>query len=266
MKLITFGDSWMWGDELKESTPVYRNTHNLGGVVFNNHQEIFTSYLNYSGNGSSNERIILQVAEYINSPNYSKNDFLLIGLSSPLRRLDYINEIKTPLTFPHWDSMHLGNIHYTESFKEWFMLEHRYNTNSRNEIKRYFINLFALKGLIKNNNYLVFQSIDNPVPIFEKIDYTGWEEVSIHFYSSVDSSEELLKSKLLFDIDFIKSKLNIGTTENQSWTNLDITWSEYLLSIDRNNIFANNNHLHPSEDGILEWYNFFIKKYIEDLK
>ena len=85
MKLVTFGDSWVWGDELEPKkilTPdgvgydhnynIYRHENNIGGIVNKNHT--FTEYINYATNGGSNQHIIYDLMNYINSDDYDEND------------------------------------------------------------------------------------------------------------------------------------------------------------------------------------------------
>jgi len=267
MKLVTFGCSWLYGDELIPNTPEYRNSNNIGGVIYQNHQNLFTNYLNYSGNGASNERIAMQLFEYINSEHYSEDDFLLIGLSSPARRLDYINKHKIPLTKPHWNKMHIKDFEKIDKdFVEWFKLETIYNLNNRNEIKRYFLNLNTISNIIKNNKFLVFQSIDNVPNIYENVEFDNWFEMPVHFYSKEKNDEYEIPSKIIFSKDTLKSFLNKGLSKNQNWINFDITWEDYLKNLnDDDKYFCNGRSIHPCENGVKIWYNY-IKKYIEDLQ
>lgn len=267
MKLVTFGCSWIYGDELNPNTTEYRNSNNLGGLIYNNHSDLFSDYINYSGNGSSNERIAIQLFEYVNSEHYSKDDFLLIGLSSPARRLDFINRHKLPFTKPHWDEMHIKEYKKIDKhFVEWFKLETIYNLNNRNETKRYFFNLNTISNIIKNNKFLVFQSIDNISNIYDNIENDGWFELPIHFYSSKENSEFEIPSKIVFSKDYLEKFLNKGLNENQNWINFDFTWDDYLKSFqDDSKYYCNGISLHPSEWGVKQWYEY-IKKYIEELK
>jgi hypothetical protein len=266
MKLVTFGCSWMYGDELKELTPSYRNSHNLGGVIYQRHNDIFSNYLNYAGNGASNERIVLQLLEYINSENYSKDDFLIVSLTSPLRRLDYINNLKIPLTIPHWHEMHLNSMNSDTGFIEWFKLDTIYNLNSRNEIKRYVFNLLSIKNLIKGNKHLVFQSIDNPSKVFDGVELESWFDVPVHFYSKDKDEEDVIPSVTLFDRKKLKKELTKNLSENQNWLDFEFTWQDYLKSLDNYiQYFPNDMCLHPNEYGVKTWYNNIVKEYIEKL-
>ena len=102
MKLVTFGDSWVWGDELEPNKKlthdgieydnnynIYRHQNNIGGVINKNYN--FDSYINYATNGGSNQHIIYDLMNYINSEDYNEEDLILVGLTSPMRNIIYSN-------------------------------------------------------------------------------------------------------------------------------------------------------------------------------
>lgn len=275
MKLVTFGCSWIYGDELGDLSETYRNTHNLGFQIYKDYQ--FDDYINYGGNGASNERIVLQLLEYINSEDYSEDDLLIVGLTSLARDLHYINYHNYTFTIPHWHLMHLQN-HGASSdsdFIKWIELTGKYILNSRNESKRYMLNCLSIKSIIGNNPCVVFQSIDNVDTVISKDDSTKldkrpWMDVPIQKYSSNANEEEQFMSTKFKDKSAHESVLYKDLKNNQFWLNMKMeSWQSFLDKIDQTssskNVYASDIRTHPSEYGIELWYSTIIKKYIDKI-
>jgi len=272
MKLVTFGCSWIAGDELGDSSPEYRNTHNLGYQIYKDYQ--FDDYINYGNNGASNERILIQLLEYTNSDKYSKDDVLVVGLSALTRRLDYINDAKSSLTIPHWDTMHFSdykhNKHYLThpTFKKWFYLDGYFLLNSRNELKRYLSNCLSIKSVIGENPCIVFQSIDNVDNVFNKVE--SWYDVNVGVYVHSSKTETHVDVCPFIDKSLHNNELNKNLKDTQIWLNLQVdSWETFLKNIEDYNRphqhFASKGRLHPSELGIRIWYESVIKKYIDKI-
>ena len=268
MKLITFGCSWMAGDELGDLSPKYRNTHNLGYQIYKDYS--FDDYINYSGNGASNERILIQLIEYINSSDYCETDLLVVGLSALTRKLDYLNQFKASLTIPHWDAMHTNSLFFKDDikFKKWFDSNGYFLLNSRNELKRYMTNCLSIKSAINTNPCIVFQSIDNINNVFN--DKEEFEDVTIHRYSHLSNKETGSKSCPFIDKKIYSDLISKNLKESQIWLNIENdSWETFLRNLEDTSkppyYFASEVRTHPSEIGIELWYSEFIKKNIDKI-
>ena len=276
MKLVTFGCSWIYGDELGDLSTEYRNTHNLGYLIYNENRDKFTEYINYGGNGASNERIILQILEYTNSSDYSKDDVIVVGLTSLARKLDYLNFYKFTLTLPSWQDLHLSSLSYgtDQLFRKWFDLTGYFLLNSRNELKRYMVNCLSIKSLIADNPCVVFQSIDNVNSVFNQDDNMdgdgNWNHVILHKYTTKTNTEEAVSSDDFVNKDIHQNELYKNLNNNQLWLNFKMdSWQTFLNKLYSTNTdikyFASDWNLHPSEIGIEVWYQDVIKKYIDKI-
>jgi len=266
MKLVTFGDSWIHGDELTPDTPEYRNSVNIGGLIYKDFN--FTEYINYANNGASNERIILQLMEYKNSKNYSKDDLIVVGLSSLARNLLYINLKNSPLTLPSWDIMHLNS--NDDAFKEkdkdyldWFEKTGFYITNTRNELVRYALNIFSIKSLLSDNKkYLVWQSLDDLDFLYKTVEMKNWNDITLHWDEKNVNHSTI--SKIFFDKEYIKKELYSNIEKTQMWINFtEPSWQKYLKSTPDIKTYINKTH--PNELGHFLWYDKIIKKYIKTI-
>lgn len=266
MKLVAFGDSWVHGDELTPNTPLYRNSVNIGGLV--NKDFKFTEYINYANNGASNERIVLQIMEYKNSKNYSNEDFILVGLSSPSRNLTYINHKKTPLTLPSWNLMHVvtSDPEHTETdldYINWFDRTGFYTLNNRNELVKYSLNLLSIKSLLADNHkYLIFQSIDNINKLYDNVEMNSWNEINLHW--DVGGVQNTKESTIFFNKDYIKSEINSQLKKTQKWINFEFqSWRDFLYSKESYEKYLYKTH--PNELGHEIWYNEVIRQYIKNI-
>lgn len=266
MKLVTFGDSWVHGDELHPNTASYRNTVNIGGLI--NKDFKFTEYINYANNGASNERIVLQIMEYKNSKKYSKDDFILVGLTSPSRNLTYINHKNVPLTIPAWNLMHIVTKDpvYTETdldYINWFERTGFYTLNNRNELVRYSLNLLSIKSLLNDNKkYLIFQSIDNIDWIYDNVEMENWNDINLHWDDNNTENEKI--SKIFFDKKYIKNEINSQLEKSQLWINFEKeSWKDFLYKKDSHEKYLYQTH--PNELGHYTWYNEVIKPHIQNI-
>lgn len=263
MKLVTFGCSFIQGDELTPDTPEYVNTHNIGGVINSSYK--FEDYINYGNNGASNERIVLQIMEYLNSEYYDENDFILVGLSGLTRNLKYMNIGKYPFTIPHWSyNDHVRNTKHLMSnesdSKDYMNLVLKYEVNERNQIVQYLLNCLSIKSLLNPfKKYLVFQSIDTPVKLYRDIKYDkGWKEINLH-HTTLDKKESV-ESKLFFDREFIEPLVRNGLGPKQSWINFSNM--TYQMFVDAKKEYKMEGG-HPSELGSLMYFEKYLKKYVD---
>jgi len=204
MKLVTFGCSWIWGDELEPSTAEYRNSVNIGGLI--NKDYNFDDYINYGNNGASNERIILQIMEYKKSKHYDVNDFILVGLSGTQRKLDYLNYNKVPFTIPVWHEMLIPNDMDDSNFRKWFFDTGVFLINSRNDAVRYSVNIQTIKSLLsQHSKYIVFQSIDKINKMYDSVEYDEWSEVRLHHDVNDETFEN--DSTIFFDKEFLEKEI-----------------------------------------------------------
>lgn len=265
MKLVTFGCSWLYGDELLPDTPEYRNSVNLGGVIKQAYN--FGTYINYANNSASNERIIHQIIEYKNSKYYDENDFILIGLSGLSRQLEYINYFQFPMTIPGWERMHIKHWNNGKEFEDWFDLKGKFTINTRNELLRYGINILTIKSLINNHKYLVFQSIDNIFKLYQDIidDKTEWMDVPIDY--AVNGNQDRCEGVSLFKLDEMKKEITSNLNDSQKWLNFEIpSWFDILKEKGDLDMFANNYTTnHPSELGAKFYFNTFLKTHLDKI-
>jgi len=265
MKLVTFGCSFIEGDELLPNTFQYKNTHNIGGVINSNYK--FDEYVNFGNNGASNERIILQILEYINSEYYNSDDFILVGLSGLNRNLKYLNEHKFAFTIPNWSyEDHIKNTNHflskDEDFKSYMELVFKYEVNNRNEIVQYFLNCMTIKSLLSTfKKYLIFQSIDSPLELYKNIkNDMDWKEINM-LYSTTNSNYEK-QSNLFFNKKIIEKIIKSDLNENQIWLNFsNTTYKSFLHSDDK--YIAHGGH--PNELGAKMFFKKVLKKYIDKI-
>lgn len=282
MKLITFGDSWVWGDELEpKKTPTsdgiiydhnyntYRHENNIGGVVNKNHT--FTDYINYATNGGSNQHIIYDLMNYINSDDYDVDDLILVGLTSPMRSITYNNISKTPLTWPGWDYESFiqycdSSLRNSKEFESWWKSNVKCNLNNRNDILNYTQSCLSIKSLLSNHNkYLVWQSIDGNFWKTEE----GFHEVYLEKYTT-KSNESNLEIKdtenFILKKENLKKELNRGTSESQVWINLiHQDWKSWLEdNYKHDDVFVWSSN-HPNKKGILNWYEMVLSERIKKI-
>ena len=267
MKLVTFGCSWIWGDELEPSTAEYRNSVNIGGLINKDYK--FDDYINYGNNGASNERIILQIMEYKKSKHYDVNDFILVGLSGTQRKLDYLNYNKIPFTIPVWHEMLIPNDMDDSNFRKWFLDTGAFLINSRNDAVRYSVNIQTIKSLLsQHSKYIVFQSIDKINKMYDSVEYDKWSEIRLHHDVNDETFEN--DSTIFFDKEFLEKEIKSNLLDTQVWINFkEKSWFEYLEELhiaDPLNFqpmvgFGQ----HPNEFGIKYWYDNVLKSYIEKI-
>lgn len=271
MKLVTFGCSWIWGDELEPSTAEYRNSVNIGGLINKDYK--FDDYINYGNNGASNERIILQILEYKNSKYYNESDFLVVGLSGLQRKLLYLNHANIAFTLPTWDyDSHIKNqknsLSDLNDVEEYMSSVLKFEVNNRNDLVRYNINLFAIKTLLSSHTkYIVFQSIDNPIEVYDNVEKIDWNELVIHH--DVGTITHTTKNTMFFNKTILQSELNHNLLKTQKWINLsEISWRRYLEIYRHKNGMVNVTKgvgEHPNEFGIKLWYEKVLSNYIKQI-
>tara|TARA_B110000211_G_C14060385_1_gene545233 strand:- start:43 stop:849 length:807 start_codon:yes stop_codon:yes gene_type:complete len=263
MKLITFGDSWVWGDELLEKNEYNNELHskNIGGVVNNNHS--FSDYINYATNGGSNQHIIYDLMNYINSEDYDEDDFIMIGMTSPLRNIIYNNISKTPVTWPGWDydsyishcdDKLVGN----NDFKNWWKSHVKINLNKRNDILSYTQSCLSIKALLSNHKkYLVWQSIDGNFWEPEN----DFHEVYLEKYKKDVNSK--IEDEFILKKENLNKELKRGTIDTQVWINIEHqdwkSWLEDNYKHDDVFVWSSN---HPNKNGIELWYKKILSKII----
>lgn len=281
MKLVTFGDSWVWGDELEpeDNTEynheynLYRHENNIGGVVYKNN--IFSDYINYATNGGSNQHILFELMNYLNSDDYDVNDLILVGMTSPMRNIIYSNISKTPLTWPGWDYESYmdycdSSLKKDEDFKKWWESHVKINLNNRNDILNYIQTCLSIKALLTNHNrYLVWQSIDGNFWEFEK----EFKEVYLEKYTSKSNNSdmrELIDDCFIFEKNIFSKELSRGLQDTQVWINTShIDWKSWLENnYKHDDVFVWSSN-HPNKNGIQLWYDnvisYYIKNIIKDL-
>lgn len=263
MKIIAFGDSWVWGDELGDFE--FRNKKNITGLI-RNHYKIET--LNFSVNGSSLDEIIFQLMIYFESDLYDKDNLILIGLTSPIRQYHYNNIVKEGIRFPNW---------YYESFKKWgnaklvndvdyetwWKLNLKFNINGNNDIINYTKSLLSIKSLLDNysTKHIIWQSIDGGMYDFIENDFS-----TINFHYTTEFENKFNQECKIFNKNYLDKILKNNTTNNQIWLNIsEISWEDWLKTYhsDKKVFFKMN--FHPTELGIELWFNGFLKKYIDKI-
>lgn len=262
MKIIAFGDSWVFGDEIADDDAKKRESVNLTGIIRNTYK---LSTYNFAINGGSLDEIILQIISYLNSPHYNTDDLILIGLTSPIRKYHYNNILKTGIRFPSWswDSFsHWGNPKLTTDveYKKWWELNIKYNVNVRNDVIEYFKSILTIKSLLSDfNKYIIWQSIDGD--FYEQIE-TDYENLTITYYDNI--GRQYAYSDLFFDKKYTDFLLKKNTLETQLWLNLsESSWRKWLYDNGGDlDVFFKDNH-HPNLTGINLWFDNFLKKYID---
>lgn len=262
MKVIAFGDSWVFGDELADDDLQKRESINITGVIRKTYN--LPTY-NFAVNGSSLDEIILQVISYINSPLFDKTDLVLIGLTSPLRKYHYNNIIKKAIRFPSWDwdsYKNWGDVELTtdSDYKKWWELNIKYNVNVRNEAIEYFKTILTLKTLLSDfDKYIIWQSIDGD--FYDQIE-KDYEDLTINFNDG--TTRQFSYTDEFFNKEYVNTLINQNTSKTQLWLNLsEPSWRQWLFDNKGNsNVFFEHNH-HPNEIGINLWFNNFLKKYID---
>lgn len=274
MKLVTFGDSWVWGDEIenqpndyKPEYNEYKHTHNIGGIVSKNYD--ITEYYNLSINGASNQHIIYQLINYLNSDYYESTDVILIGLTSPMRTIIYSNAIDRYVgNWPNWnlesflECTNDEKIHNND-FQNWWKYHVEFNINGHNDVLSYIQTCFTIKGLLKNHkNYIVWQSIDSK--FWEVYDNEDFKPVQ--FQIQLSGSENLYEKNQKITKEQINTLLKRETSETQIWINIDeLSWMDWLeINYNRNDVFAWSSN-HPKKEGVLEWFDNILKKYLDKI-
>jgi len=265
MDLVVFGDSWTHGDELQSYDTQYRTKHNIGGLIYKDYK--FNNYHNYSCNGGSQQHIILALINYLNSDNYHKDNLILIGLTSPMRKFRFNNILNRVTNWTSWDyeeSMLWTDdiLRQSKEFKDWWKGEVISHVNFRNDLLDYFNSCITIKQLIKDHSkYIVWQSIEGDWYDNVEKDMDG---CVIHYenqnttqeYNSVGVDESV------FNKSYVESLLNKDCTPQQIWINLsELSWHHWLKKEEPRGLVESK--MHPSEQGIKMWYNDILKKYIE---
>jgi len=272
MKLVTFGDSWVWGDEIENDSNHYnpnystfKHMNNIGGKIFSEYK--LDDYLNLSINGGSNQHILYQLSNYILSDRYDKNDFIVIGLTSPMRQIIYSNLTKKYIgNWPNWNlETYLENTNdpliNSYMFKTWWESHVQMNINAHNDVLNYSQVCLSIKGLLSNHKkYIVWQSIDSKfwdVYQSEDIKKDGFfirgEDLDLHY------------QKDPFDKYSLNSLLKNTTTEYQTWINIDeSSWMDYLINnFEKDDVFVWSS-MHPTINGVNYWFEY-IRKYIDKI-
>lgn len=262
MDLVVFGDSWTYGDELVPDTPQYRNSVNIGGLVYKNYS--FNNYHNYSANGASLNHIILHILDYLESENYSDDNFIMVGLTSPMRLLRFNNIVEGPTNWSSHDYNEFCNYCdkrlVSDDFKKWWELNLKFNVNVRNDLINYFNSCFTIKSLLSSHSkYIVWQSIDGGL-------YDMIEEYApiISDYETYTSKETIHKNnELFFNKEVVNRNLKKNTLDTQMWINIEETsWVKWL---ENNSNGEYSLGMHPNEKGIQIWFDDFLKKYLDKI-
>ena len=264
MKLVAFGDSWVFGDELGDMSNEYRNTFNIGGVI-NKHYK-FEDYINYSVNGGSNDHIVSQLAYYLNSHLYNETDVIIIGLTSPLRKLRFNNISKTTTVWPGWDYNSFNNychesLRDNSIFREWWRLNLIVDVNQRNDAFHYFETCMSIKGLLTNHKkYIVWQSIDDEIYKIEN-DFIELEaQYDKIGFETADYNTEI------FDKAKVNKLLTKNLLETQVWINItEPVWLSWLkTNFNRYDVLVPTSD-HPNEYGNQLWFDNILKKYLDKI-
>lgn len=263
MDLVVFGDSWTHGDELKFENADYRNTYNIGGLVYRDFN--FTNYHNYSNNGGSLQHIIFHLINYLNSENYNEDNLVLVGLTSPMRKFRFnniINRVTNWTSYDYDENMLFADkeLRDSKTFKDWWKGEVYSHVNVRNDLVHYFNACMTIKQLLsKHKNYIVWQSIDGGLYDEVEKDIQG---VVIHYENQNSKEiERLGEDESLFQKDYVNSILKDGCSDTQLWLNIEnVSWHDWLKLRETGLV---ESQMHPSEEGIKLWYDNFLKKYIQ---
>jgi len=264
MKIVAFGDSWVWGDELSDDL-IERQKINITGKI-RNHYKIET--LNYSVNGASLDEILFQLMIYINSENYDKNDIVLIGLTSPSRWFHYNNIIKDTFRSPFWDYESFKNwgpkkLTSLDEYETWWKSHVKFNVNTRNDIINYVKSLLSMKTILQEyiDKYIVWQSIDGN--LYDYIE-GGYQPLAFPYYTK---DKQLFNDECkIFSKEYFNNILNKNTSDTQLWLNIsEPSWEDWLkINHSDKDVFFEYN-FHPTEYGIHLWFDNFLKKYINKI-
>jgi hypothetical protein len=285
MKLVTFGDSWVWGDELEpeykklsdgsyEYNPnytEYRHKNNIGGVVNKNYK--FDDYINFAKNGASNTHIVYQLIGYINSEYYSPDDLILIGLSSPMRDTFYCNLTKDTVgNWPSWDLkqfLEYADPLYKSSktFKTWWEGHKLLNLSGHNDVMNYTSDCLSIKGLLKNHKkYIVWQSIDSKFWNHYDVETDGGNWKKLHFIKNTEEGEETICDIGPLTKEDFNTTIKKDCDESQIWINVDEKcWREWLqenYKLEEFQVWSGN---HPNLFGINIWFDKILRKYIDKI-
>ena len=263
MDLVVFGDSWTYGDELIPDTPIYRNSVNIGGLV--NKDYVFNQYHNLSVNGASLQHIILQILTYINSDDYSSDNLVLVGLTSPMRRLRFNNLSKGPTnssTHDWSEYCNYGDISLVNSkvFETWWKTNNTFHVNVRNDLLTYFNACCTIKSLLASHSkYIIWQSIDGN--LYDKVE-NGFNEIIGDYENNKSTYIEHYDNTSVFNKDLVRNTILKNLSPTQQWLNFDnSSWMDVLHSTNDTSLIVKGG-MHPSEAGIQYWYTSFLKKYI----
>ena len=245
--LIAYGDSWTFGAELIEPEyDIQKNgfpldTTHLKYRLDNVFPTILTEKLNFEncvnygvcggGNDSIFHKIIHFVYEYIINENYSVDDiFIVIGLTTPLRKDFFIENRTIPVTITAQYNDDLDHINGFKDFWEFyvsnFMVKMEY-------VNRYVEQILYLENFLKYHNvkFLMFQSI--------------YDEVR----GDIDDNIKLLKNdenNIHNLYRFIDSKTFYGIENN-------VTFNQFLMDKNDKSLFASG--FHPTASGHELWAN-----------
>ena len=273
MKLVTFGDSWVWGDELENNKDCYvdsysefKHKNNIGGVINSNY--IFEEYLNLSINGGSNYHILYQLSNYLLSEYYDENDFIVIGLTSPMRQMIYSNLTKKYVGgWPNWNLEAYLDATNDESikskmFKDWWRYHVDMHINSHNDVLNYSQICLSIKGLLLNHNkYIIWQSIDSDF-------WKGYvlEDINKDPFQVQKLNKIEYDNRDPFDSENLNKILKSGTHDTQIWINIDEpSWISWLNSnFNHDDVFVRSSD-HPNTFGVIMWFEKKIKKYLDKI-
>jgi|TARA_B100000925_G_C21960099_1_gene452995 hypothetical protein len=265
MDLVVFGDSWTHGDELKYDNSEYRNTYNIGGLVYKDFK--FKNYHNYSSNGGSLQHIIFHIINYLNSEHYHKDNLVLVGLTSPMRKFRFNNIIKR---VTNWTSLDYDeNMEFADDvlknskvFKDWWKGDVISHVNIKNDLVHYFNMCVIIKQLLsKHKKYIVWQSIDGG--LYEDVEKDIQGVVIDYENQNSKEIERQGEDNSIFDKKFVDKFLKQDCTETQLWLNIDnSTWHDWLRLRETGLV---ESQMHPSEEGIKLWYDNFLQKYLRKI-
>lgn len=252
--LISYGDSWTFGAELIE--PEY-DVKNLGYPLDATNVQFridnvfptllakkmnFDNCVNYGvcggGNDSIFQKVIHFVYDYVVEKQYSADDlFIIIGLTTPLRKDFFIEGKITPVTITAQFNQDLRHIEGYREFWEFyvsnFMVKLEY-------VNRYVEQVLYMENLLKQHNikFLMFQSI--------------YDEVR----GDIDDNIKLLKNdenNIHNLYRFIDSKTFYGIEKN-------VTFNQFLRDKNDKSLFAPG--FHPTASGHELWademYNYIL--------
>jgi len=191
LTLITFGDSWTWGSELrkpglkksKEDWDTSNDEYRLKNVwpTYLSEQLGFTKHINRSFPGASNDMIVRHLVNYILQeylkPGKPTDDlFLTIGLTSP-DRVDLYFKNEQILGDQGWMTLWpYMDIDYGDKLRNNFAKTYSlYFANPEEFVYRYINQIHYLQTFLTANNikHLIFQSF---YQTFGHVNITEWED------------------------------------------------------------------------------------------